>query len=281
MPQAQIQTVDVTASNLLQMPCCGIKNVEHEGHVAKTAWLKRQLKNGLRGRVLLGEDGRQCGYIEYAPGEHAWRAVDAAGYMSINCIWTFHKKYQRKGHAKRLVRDCIEEAEEAGMSGVAVVSRRGPWLAGSALFLRCGFEVVETAPPDYELLAVKFREDTTPPRFRRIPENTPKKYSRGLTIISSDQCPHAVKFAREIAECALAEYGLKPRMVRMRSLRDARSAPTPFVVFSIYYNGRLLADHQVSRTRFRNIMKTVLGPGKRSSTGSAVSRVRGVRGSRN
>jgi N-acetylglutamate synthase-like GNAT family acetyltransferase len=281
MPQAQIQIVDVTASNLLQMPCCGIKNVEHEGHVAKTAWLKRQLKNGLRGRVLLGEDGRQCGYIEYTPGEHAWRAVDAAGYMFINCIWTFYKKYQRKGHAKRLVRDCIEEAEKAGMKGVAVVARQKPWLVGSDLFLRCGFTAVETAPPDYELLALKFREDTAAPRFRRMAEDNLKKYSQGLTIISSDQCPHAVKFAREIAECALAEYGLNPRMVRIRSSRAVRSAPNPFVVFSIMYNGQLLADHPISRTRFRNIMKTVLGPGKRSSTGSAVSRVRGVRGSRN
>jgi GNAT superfamily N-acetyltransferase len=281
MRQAEIQIVDVTASNLLQMPCCGIKNTEHEGHVAKTAWLRRQLKKGLRARVIVGEDGRQCGYIEYVPGEHASRAVDAAGYMFINCIWTFYKKYQRQGHAKRLVHDCIEEAENAGMKGVAVMARQGPWLAGSNLFRRCGFDVVETAPPDYELLTLKFREDATPPRFRRIPEDNLKKYSRGLTIICSDQCPHAVKFAREIAEFAAAEYALKPKMVRIRSSRDARFAPTPFAVFSIIYKGQLLADHQISTTRFRKIMTKVLGSDRRLRDGSADGRIHGVRGSRN
>lgn len=33
------------------------------------------------------------------------------------------------------------------MKGVATVARERPWLAGSALFLKNGFEVVDTAPP--------------------------------------------------------------------------------------------------------------------------------------
>ncbi len=81
--------------------------------------------------MLVGEDGRQCGYIEYRPGEHAWRAVHASGYMFIHCIWTFFRKYHRQGHAKKLVRNCIDDAEKAGMLGVAVVTRPKPWLAGS------------------------------------------------------------------------------------------------------------------------------------------------------
>ena len=157
MSQPQVRIVEVTADRLPKLPCCGIKNVEHEGHVAKSAWLKRFLKKGLRARVLVGEDGRQCGYIEYLPGEHAWRGVDAADYMFIHCIWTFYKKYQRKGHAKGLVRNCIEDARKAGMNGVAVVARQSPWLAGHDLFLSCGFEVADTAPPDYGLLALRFR----------------------------------------------------------------------------------------------------------------------------
>ncbi len=71
----------------------------------------------------------------------------------------------------------------------------------------------------------------------------------------SDQCPHAVKFAREIAAFARSEYGLAPRIVVVKSMRVA---PTPYAVFSIIYNGQLLADHQISRTRFRNIMKHLL-----------------------
>ncbi len=37
MPKARVQIIDATADNLTQLPCCGNKNVGHEGHVAETA----------------------------------------------------------------------------------------------------------------------------------------------------------------------------------------------------------------------------------------------------
>ena len=58
---------------------------------------------------------------------------------------------------------------------------------------------------------------------------------------------------------------IEPKVVRIRSAREAQSAPNPYAVFSIFYKGRLPADHQVSRTRFRNIMKDVVTPGRRRS----------------
>lgn len=81
----------------------------------------------------------------------------------------------------------------------------------------------------------------------------------GLTIVRSDQCPHIAKFADEIAESAEREYGLTPRIVEIKSHREAQNAPTPFGVFAILYKGEIVADHQISRTRFRNIMRRVSG----------------------
>jgi len=37
--------------------------------------------------------------------------------------------------------------------------------------------------------------------------------------------------------------------------KNSWTGTTPCAVFSVIYNGQLLADHQISRTRFRNIMK--------------------------
>jgi hypothetical protein len=70
----------------------------------------------------------------------------------------------------------------------------------------------------------------------------------------SSQCPHIAKFASDIAQTAAEEYQIKPRVLDLRSWRDAQNAPTPYAVFALIYNRRLLADHQISRTRFRNIM---------------------------
>jgi hypothetical protein len=58
---------------------------------------------------------------------------------------------------------------------------------------------------------------------------------------------------------ARTTYGIKPRTVELKTLRDARNAPTPYAVFAIVYDGQLLADHQISRRRFGNIMDKLLG----------------------
>ena len=51
-------------------------------------------------------------------------------------------------------------------------------------------------------------------------------------------------------------------MVDLESWSDAQNAPTPYAIFALIYNGRLLADHQISRTRFRNIMNKCVTGGR-------------------
>ncbi len=254
----QIKMVDVSLENIYESPCCGIKNIEHKGYQRKTNWLKTYFKKGFKAKVLYTEDNRQFGYIEYLPGQYAWRAVEADGYMFIHCIWTFYKKYKGKGYGKLLIQSAIDDAKKGKMNGVAVVARKRPWLASSEIFIKNGFEVVSTAPPDYELLVKKFNKSAPDPKFKDNWEEKLRKYGEGLTIIRADQCPHSIKFADEIAEMAKNTYKLKTNIVEIKTHQDAQIAPTPFAVFAIIHNGLILADHQISRTRFINIMKKVL-----------------------
>lgn len=257
MPE-KMKMMEVALENLLESPCCGIKNTEHEGHIRKTNWLKTFLKKDLKAKVLFTEDNRQFGYIEYLPGQYAWRGVAADGYMFIHCIWTFYKKYKRKGYGKLLVQAALYDAKKAKMKGVAVIARKKPWLASRDLFLKNGFEVVDTAPPDYELLVKKFNRSAPNPHFKDNWDKKLKKYDKGLTIIRSDQCPHSIKFANDIAEMAEKTYKLKPRIIELKTYQEAQNAPTPYTAFAIIYNGQLLADHQISKTRFRNIMNKII-----------------------
>jgi GNAT superfamily N-acetyltransferase len=250
--------VDLDPSNIETSPCCWIKNPAHPGRCEKNGWLLANFKKGLRARLLLAPDGKQCGYIEYIPGESAWRAVDAPAYLFIHCIYIH--RYQHRGFGGQLLDSVVEDARRNGMHGVAVAARSGPWLADPRLFLANGFEVADTAPPDYQLLVRKLDPRAPDPAFRKIGPGVWKKYEHGLTIIRSAQCPHIAKFADEIAETAEREYGMTPRVVELRSCRDAQNAPTPYAVFAIIHNGRLLADHQISRTRFRNIMNKLILP---------------------
>ena len=253
----QIRMIDVSPDNMYELPCCGIKDTEHKGFKQKTNWLKTYFKKGFKAKVLLTEDNRQFGYIEYLPGQFAWRGVEADGYMFIHCLWTFYKKYKGKGYGKLLIQSSLDDAKKEKMKGVAVVARKRPWLAKSDIFLKNGFKVVDTAPPDYELLVKKFNKNAPNPKFKSNWEGKLKKYSQGLTIIRADQCPHSAKFADDIADAAKNTYKLKTKIVELQTHQDAQNAPTPFAVFAIIYNGQILADHQISRKRFENIMNKI------------------------
>jgi len=247
--------IDVDAASFDTLPCCGIKSRVHPGRQEKRCWLQTNAQFGLRAKTLLAPDGEPAGYIEYLPGEFAWRGVDAAGYLFIHCLWIYSRRHQRKGWGRLLVEACLNDAKKEGKSGVAVLVRDGPWLADRRLFLASGFAPVDSAPPDYQLLARKFRSGAPNPAFKGDWDRKLKQYSQGLTIIRSGQCPHIAKFAADIAEAARTEYRIEPDVIDLQSASDAQNAPTPYAVFSVIYNGQLLADHQISRTRFRNIMK--------------------------
>jgi hypothetical protein len=51
--------------------------------------------------------------------------------------------------------------------------------------------------------------------------------------------------------------GIKFRSVELKTPKQVQSAPTPYAVFSIIYDGKVMADHMVSNTRFKNILKQI------------------------
>ncbi len=267
-----IRLVELTKADLGGLSTCAVKNPKHEGRWRKSAWLVRHFALGLQMKVLVGEKNVHLGMIEYLPGEFAWRGVEAPGHMFIHCLWTYFRKLKGGGLGGRLVRAVIEDAKKAGLDGVAVMTRKGPWLAGSPVFLKNGFEVVDRRRPDYELLALKFKKKAPDPRFSGDGEKKLEAYRRGLTIVRSDQCPHIAKFADDIAATARTLYGLKPRIVEIGNHREAQNAPTPYAVFSVILDGRILADHPISATRFRNIMKGLAKVPKREESAKKPAR---------
>jgi predicted GNAT family acetyltransferase len=255
---SEIGIVDTNADNICDYSLCGYKSIKQEGYKRKTDWLKERFMEGMKVKIPHSSEDGSVGMIEYVPGENAWRAVEAEGYMLIHCIFIIPKKLKGKGYGSLLVEECLKDAKRKKMHGAAVVTRKGTWMAGKDLFLKNGFEVVDTAPPDFELLAKRFKKSAPLPRFKGDWDKKLHKYDKGLTIIRSDQCPYTAKALREISETAQKSYCIKPRIVELKSSKQAQGAPSPFGVFSIILDGKLVADHPISNTRFVNIMKKEL-----------------------
>ena len=128
---SDIKIIDLTPENIADYGVCGYKDVEkHLELRKKIEWFKEYYPKGLRIKAILSDTYGYQGMLEYIPGKYAHRPVDAEGYMFIHCIFVgFKKEFKGKGHASLLLDGCINDAKKNNMLGVAVVTRKGPFMA--------------------------------------------------------------------------------------------------------------------------------------------------------
>jgi ribosomal protein S18 acetylase RimI-like enzyme len=148
----KIITVDL--SNLSEHPqAICFMNPKNPDYKIKVGWLQKRFKEGLVIKLLYPSEGKRAvGFIEYTPGEYAWRSVSAAGYMFINCIWVFSNDNKNKGLGSILINECADEADKKGYLGTAVVASEGSFMAGKDLFIKNGFRIADERKPSYTLL---------------------------------------------------------------------------------------------------------------------------------
>ncbi|MGI9516769.1 MAG: hypothetical protein ACR2NP_06985, partial [Pirellulaceae bacterium] len=149
---AEFTIVNVDAGNVEEHGFFCVKNNKHPGYVAKLEWLRERFNEGLRIKLIQTKDGKKAGFLEYIPGEYTWRVVNAEGYLLIHCLWVASNKFPYRGMAKALFSECQRDAKCSGHRGVAVVTSDGPWMAGSEVYLKYGFQLTDQAPPHFQLL---------------------------------------------------------------------------------------------------------------------------------
>jgi len=254
-----VEIIDTNGDNILEYGVCGYKDIRKAGYPEKIEWLKDRFLEGMKIKTLYSDKDGTQGMIEYIPSEYCWRPVEASGYMFIHCVFSgFKNIYKGKGYGSLLVGECLEDARKGNLYGVAVVTRKGPFMAGKELFVRNGFEVVDKAPPDFELLVKRFNKNALTPKFKGAWKRKLSQYSKGLTIIRADQCPYTVKNVKEISKTAEKVYGLKPNIIDLINCEEAKESPCAFGTFCIIYDGKVVAAHPISHTRFTNIINREL-----------------------
>ncbi len=248
-----MEIVTINAGNLEEHPgvICFI-NKKNPYYRIKKDWIHRCFSEQLKIKLLYtGIPKKLAGFIEYIPGEYAWRAVSARGYLFIHCIWIYPNKNKNQGLGSKLIEECIKDAKDGNYKGVALVTSKGAFMAESRLFLKNGFKNIPIEEKGNELLALSFNGSELP----KVNDWQSKLETyKGLHIVYTKQCPWVARFVEEIKVTSLASK-LDLQITELETAEEAQNAPSLYASFNLIYNGKLLADRYISMTRFNNILK--------------------------
>lgn len=257
---AEYKIIDITPDNVDKYDLLCVKSKKQsEGYQNKLTWFKERYLEGLRIKLLMvNERGKMTsrGFIEYIPGEYTWRTIRADGYNVIQCLWVVGQ-WKKKGFGRMLLQLCIEDSKKTGKLGVVALTSESTWLVGKKMFLRNGFEVVDKTPPSFSLLVLKFKEGPAP-CFPTDWDERATKFGSGLTVIHTDQCPYQPGALRELKKFA-DENEIEFTTVKFRSSEETRKrAPSPYGVFSIVYDGKLVG-YAYEKTTLSKLAELVKG----------------------
>ena len=135
--EKKVKVIDVNAENVEQTGFfCFMSKRKSKGYRQKMEWLKARFSEGMRIKML---ELPERGFIEYIPGQYAWRAVHAKDYMVIHCLWVIGR-HKKKGYGSLLLQKCIDSAMENNMHGVAAITiEKGGWLPKKGIYLKKEF----------------------------------------------------------------------------------------------------------------------------------------------
>lgn len=248
-----IETLDVNPTNVEKTGflCC-LSKPESAGYRRKLDWLKARFAEGLKIKMI-ARGGR--GFIEYIPGEFAWRAIHAPGYMVVHCLWVVGRTKGR-GCGTALLQECVEETRAKDMCGVAAVTAHDQLgLTDTGFFLKQGFQVVGKGPPRLDVVALKLRP-APDPEFIGGWNAKLERLGPGLSVVYTAQCPYTCDLVQDLARVATSRH-LCLNVVRLETVEQVRNeSPSAYSTFDITANGRVLTHlyHHMSGERLQRLL---------------------------
>jgi len=235
--------------------CCAISDKKcKEGYELKKNWLKEEFGNGYVFRRI---DARAKVFIEYGPAEKGWVPVDAPNYLLINCFWV-SGQYKGKGYGKELLRLAFEDAKSQGKDGLVTVAgtKKYHFMSDTKWLLKQGFEIAENLSSGFSLLTKKIHVGVQDPRFKEAVTYGKLKNETGLVAYYSNRCPFSEYHVKTSLVETAGKRNLPLEIIKLETMEQAQSAPTPATIFSLFYHGKFITtDISVCMdTRFDKIM---------------------------
>jgi GNAT superfamily N-acetyltransferase len=236
--------------------CCAFSDKKcKESYELKKDWLKKEFDNGY---VFRRVDARAKVFIEYGPAEKAWLPVEAPNYLLINCFWV-SGRYKGQGYGKKLLQLAVEDAINQGKEGLITVvgTKKFHFMSDTKWLLKQGFVDCWKLPSGFSLLVKKINPNAPDPKFKDSVITGECAEKNGLVAYYSNRCPfsefHVTTSLVETAE----KRKLPLKIIKLKTMEQAQSAPTPATIFSLFYHGKFVTtDISVCMdSRFDKVME--------------------------
>lgn len=250
-----ISIIKVDSDNLLEHGLCCVVNRKAPGFNAKVNWFKDITNRGVNLIVAIDpKSKKQLGFVEFTDSELAWRPVRSNNMLFIHCITVFSKSTRNQSVGSKLLGYCEELATSGEKDGLCAMTSTGTWMANKSLYENNGFIVAEKADR-FELMYKSLTDKAVPPKFNDWTAQLPKY--QGWNLVYADQCPWHIKSVNDLQDHA-RESGIDLKITKLTTPIEAQKAPSGNGTFALIKDGKLLADHYISKTRFKNILKAEL-----------------------
>ncbi len=150
------------------------------------------------------------------------------------------------------------DAKSKKMDGIVVVSstKVKPYLTDKKFYIKHNFEVVDSAPPYFELLALKFNRNANNPTFSDNAKKGMCSNKKGFTIIYSNQCPFMEEYVGLLSEI-LKNKKIPFEIKKLQNYKEAQQIGSPFGTLGIYYNGEFKTHELMPEKKFEKFIEEI------------------------
>lgn len=219
--------------------CCGFSDKKcATGTILKKEWLSNEFQ---RGYVFRRLDERAKVFIEYGPTEQAWVPVEAPNTLLIGCFWV-SGSFKGKGHAKSLLNFAMEDARLQGKHGLVTVvgTKKFHFMSDTKWLLDQGFELSDTTPSGFSLLVMNLVKHNSVVAFKDCVKSGECPDKNGIVVYYTNRCPFCEYYVKEVLVETVSKRKLALSIIKLDSMEDAQSAPTPATIFSLFKDGKFV-----------------------------------------
>ncbi len=210
---------DITEADLPLYFCCleDYAEVLEPGKDIKRKWYDQMKDKGLRVKLVIDEDGKIAGMIQYQPVQHTH--IIGKDMYYIYCIWVHGHKMgignrQKRGMGKALLAAAEEDARELGAKGMIAWGLRIPVWMKAAWFRKQGYKSADSQGL-MALVYKPFVSDAIKPAFPKAKKKPASAKDKVLiTDFINGWCPFT-NVTHANAEKLAAEFPGKVELLKL------------------------------------------------------------------